>query len=111
PAPLVIARTWTSRSRAARSGAALFHQDRARRRRHGGRGVRVLELQLAHPLAALDHLVGRDADLADVLVGLLEMPLQLADAVVEPLDVLQQAADLDLDDAGLLAHADVLEHS
>src|SRR5579883_2484435 len=70
----------------------------------------ALELQLADALAALRHLVGRDTDVADVLARLAEMALQPADAVVEPLHVVEEGHDLALDEMGLLAHPGVLEH-
>jgi hypothetical protein len=48
-------------------------------------------------------------DLAQVLAGLAEVALQLADPIVQALDVADHGAHLGLDDAGLLAHAHVLQ--
>ena len=69
-----------------------------------------LELDFGDARAALFDLLRRDHDLADVLVGLVEMALQLEHAVVHARHVLDQPADLGLDLAGGLAHALLFLH-
>ena len=62
------------------------------RKRFGDRllgGLGLLELQLLDPFAAPGDLFAGDADLAQVVVGLLEVALQLADTLVEPAEVFQ----------------------
>ena len=51
-----------------------------------------------------------DAKLAHVVTRLIEMLFEIGRATVEPADVFQQHAHLFLDQAGLLAHAHVLQY-
>ena len=51
------------------------------------------------------NLLGRDQDLAHVLVGLAEMPLQMQYPIVHPGDVVHEMADLVMDLVRRLAHA------
>ena len=55
-------------------------------------------------------LVGRNADLADVVGRLIEVALQVGRALLEPADVVDDGPQLALDDAGLLDQADVAQH-
>src|SRR5262245_25852854 len=52
----------------------------------------LVELDLADARAALLDLLGRDQDLADVLIGLAEMGLQLEHALLQALEVVHQVA-------------------
>ena len=69
----------------------------------------VTKLQAFDPFPPFRHLFGRDADLAQVFVGLGEVSLQLADAIVEAADIVEHDVNLVLDDSRLLAHVHVLE--
>ena len=45
------------------------------------------QFDLFYPLGAVGHLVGRNTDFANVLLGLFKMFFEIADALIDPLDV------------------------
>src|SRR5262245_31249859 len=65
----------------------------------------AVELHLLDAVAAFLDLVERNQNLPDVFVRLVEMRLQLADAIAQPTDVVHQITDLAVDLVGRLAHA------
>src|SRR6516165_7982759 len=71
-----------------------------------GRGL-AAEFDLEDALATAFDLLDRNQRLPDVLVGLTEVVLQLADAVAEQADVFYQPADLVTDLVGGLTHTSV----
>ena len=79
-----------------------------RHRQDVGAAPVLLELDLSDARAALFDLFRRNDDLPHVLVGLVEVRLQLEYALVHARDVVDQAADLGLYLARRLAHARVL---
>src|SRR6516164_418918 len=91
--------------------APLFPRLQAPRQRgrdHVGGGSRrflAVELDFADTRGTLLNLLGRDQDLAHVLVGLAEMPLQMQYPIVHPGDVVHEMADLVMDLVRRLAHA------
>src|SRR5262245_13269869 len=57
----------------------------------------LAEIDIEDALTALGDAIGRDVDLAQVLLGLPEVCLQPVDAIAEPAHVLHQQADRLLD--------------
>src|SRR5437868_4085365 len=64
----------------------------------------LLKIELLDPEASFGDFVGRYAKLFEIAIGLAEVALEIENTVLETADVFEKAHDLDLDEAGLLAH-------